>query len=256
MFSITEIGMKLAEARKKKDLTQTELADLLGISFQAVSNWERGNSMPDISRLPEIAELLDLPPDELLGCAKPLSDSICDGTVTEYFEREDADIREAVELAPLMKPSQVDEVARTASDKRPLSEINRLLPFLGQDVRDEMFIKAVESGNTRGAAPIVPFVSTKVINQTAARVVKEKGISGIGFMLPFIGNETLVAIADDEFAKNGLRNLERIAPFLPIRKLQKYAEQAIERDGISAISPIAPFLGADFLSKYVREKYL
>ena len=38
-------------------MTQMELADRMGISFQVVSNWERGNSMPDISKLPELAEI-------------------------------------------------------------------------------------------------------------------------------------------------------------------------------------------------------
>ena len=55
MFDMTKIGEKLSTARRAKDMTQTELADALGISFQAVSNWERGNSMPDIAKLPEIA---------------------------------------------------------------------------------------------------------------------------------------------------------------------------------------------------------
>ncbi|MBN2793929.1 MAG: helix-turn-helix transcriptional regulator [Clostridia bacterium] len=43
------------------------LADELGVSFQAVSNWERGNSMPDISKLPEIAECLNSTIDFILG---------------------------------------------------------------------------------------------------------------------------------------------------------------------------------------------
>lgn len=43
-----KVGRKIVELRKKNNMTQTELADKMNISFQAVSNWERGNSMPDI----------------------------------------------------------------------------------------------------------------------------------------------------------------------------------------------------------------
>ena len=45
MFDTKIIGKKIAALRKAKDMTQMELADKLGISFQAVSNWERGGSL-------------------------------------------------------------------------------------------------------------------------------------------------------------------------------------------------------------------
>lgn len=45
-------------------MTQMELADKLDISFQAVSNWERGNTMPDISKFPELAEIFHISVDE------------------------------------------------------------------------------------------------------------------------------------------------------------------------------------------------
>ena len=51
MFDNVKIGKRIAELRKKRDMTQFEIADRLGISYQAVSNWERGNSMPDTAPL-------------------------------------------------------------------------------------------------------------------------------------------------------------------------------------------------------------
>lgn len=44
MFDTKEIGRKISEFRKIRNMTQMELADRLNISFQAVSNWERGVS--------------------------------------------------------------------------------------------------------------------------------------------------------------------------------------------------------------------
>ena len=44
MFDTNEIGRKISEFRKDSNMTQMELADRLNISFQAVSNWERGVS--------------------------------------------------------------------------------------------------------------------------------------------------------------------------------------------------------------------
>ena len=48
-------------------MTQTDLADAMGVSYQAVSNWERGNSMPDISKIPDLCRILDLNFEEMLG---------------------------------------------------------------------------------------------------------------------------------------------------------------------------------------------
>ena len=70
MFDTRKIGMKIAVLRKAKDMTQLELADKMLVSYQAVSNWERGASMPDIGKLPELAEALGVSVDELLGSGR------------------------------------------------------------------------------------------------------------------------------------------------------------------------------------------
>ena len=60
------IGKKIAQYRKDKGLTQDELAELLGVSAQAVSKWENDLSCPDILLLPKLAELFDTTVDCLL----------------------------------------------------------------------------------------------------------------------------------------------------------------------------------------------
>ncbi len=50
------VGKKLAELRKLKGRTQSNVAEHFNISKQAVSKWENGNSMPDVLLLPELAK--------------------------------------------------------------------------------------------------------------------------------------------------------------------------------------------------------
>lgn len=59
-------GLNLAALRKKRGLSQEELAEKLCLSRQAVSNWERGKSYPDLESLRLIAEALDVPVSGLL----------------------------------------------------------------------------------------------------------------------------------------------------------------------------------------------
>lgn len=58
MLSVLEIGEKIAVARKIKNLSQAQLAELLAVSAQAVGKWERGESMPDIVTFQRLAETL------------------------------------------------------------------------------------------------------------------------------------------------------------------------------------------------------
>ena len=60
-------GKFIADERKKKGYTQTDLADKLGISNRTVSKWETGNGFPDVSLLLPLCEELDISVNELLS---------------------------------------------------------------------------------------------------------------------------------------------------------------------------------------------
>lgn len=61
-----KVGGQIAALRKAKELTQSELGDRIGVSFQAVSKWERGETLPDITLLPDLAKILETTIDNIL----------------------------------------------------------------------------------------------------------------------------------------------------------------------------------------------
>ena len=61
------LGENIKKYRQQKDMTQTQLASVFNVSEQAVSRWENGNTYPDISLLPAIADYFGISIDELMG---------------------------------------------------------------------------------------------------------------------------------------------------------------------------------------------
>ena len=64
------IGQKIKSLRKKADLTQDRLAEMLGVSAQAVSKWEVGSASPDLSLIVPLCRVFGVTADELLGIAE------------------------------------------------------------------------------------------------------------------------------------------------------------------------------------------
>lgn len=61
------IGTRIKQLRQEQNITQEQLADALGITSRAVSQWECGRTAPDISQLPALANFFDVTTDSLLG---------------------------------------------------------------------------------------------------------------------------------------------------------------------------------------------
>lgn len=61
------IGTTIKRLRREKDITQEQLAEYLGITSRAISQWERDRTAPDISQLPALCHIFDVSSDVLLG---------------------------------------------------------------------------------------------------------------------------------------------------------------------------------------------
>ena len=87
MFDINILGTRIKELRKQRGLTQNAFAEELHVSFQAVSNWERGIAPPELENLIHIAAYFGVLVDDLL---RPRSDDLFlgidgGGTKTEFL---------------------------------------------------------------------------------------------------------------------------------------------------------------------------
>ncbi len=79
------LGDNIRRLRRARDLTQEQLADRLGVTYQSVSRWENSTAYPDIELLPAISDVFSVSVDELLGVpeterekqAQALCDEFC-----------------------------------------------------------------------------------------------------------------------------------------------------------------------------------
>ena len=83
-----KIGKFIARMRKEKNMTQEDLARILGVTNKTISRWENGNYMPDLSLLKPLSEVLDISLNELLSGEKDISVQKANeniSNITNYF---------------------------------------------------------------------------------------------------------------------------------------------------------------------------
>lgn len=193
MFNMESIGRRIAELRKKANMTQMELADHMGITFQSISNWERGNTMPDISKLPELAELFDVTIDELLGKESKLIKNIIEDKEDGHAADEEISVSELVEAAPILKPETLDEI---------IEKNNLIEKAIDADKKKDSMKYDVTA-----IRELLPFLSSDMINRYADKFLDE-GID-ISELLQFMSKAAV-----DEIAKEEYRKGKSIKPYL------------------------------------------
>ena len=255
-FDMSRIGGTIARLRRERNMTQMQLADELDVSFQAVSNWERGRSMPDISKLPELAELFSVTIDELLNGRSVLIEKAAYGKLDEHLDELDKagksiSVEEAADAAPILQPKQLDKITDrimepvAKGDDDNLPDMKELLPFVSQEKADLLFRLQMEK-DPDGLNEYAPFVSDELIGDAAVKL-EERGRSIEG-LLPFMSDRHIIEVARIRSARG--ESIESLLPFLPDEEINKTALE-MERDGRS-IGGMLPLVETDTLAEIAR----
>ncbi len=194
MFDTKIIGKKIAALRKAKDMTQMELADQMFVSYQAVSNWERGNTMPDISKLMELSQILGVNVEELLGSEKETT------IVSKIIDQsDDLNLEEVAEVVELMKPSQVEEAGKGIRRGISAGDTDRIgasseFETAGANDRQDQDQRSVS------AYSLAPFLES---SQLASMIDRQHGMTGsfdkLIALAPFLDEDDLSSFAERLF---------------------------------------------------------
>lgn len=219
-FDMKRIGKNIASLRRDHNMTQMQLADEVGVSFQAVSNWERGNSMPDISKLPQLSELFSVSIDELLGDSSPLVEKAAEGKLEEHLKALEEKgiyitVQEAAEVGPILLPEQMDIVIDQVMHRSDLDELDEDDDDEDEgdhDDDDEEDFDDLddedEDDNASREKPfrlrdLLPFMSTEKVDQLLRQKVQAR--ESLRDFLPFASEGAI-----DELAKARLEAGESI----------------------------------------------
>lgn len=285
MFNMDSIGKKISSARRARNMTQMDLADRLHISFQAISNWERGQSMPDIAKLPELSKQLDISIDELLGNASPLIHGLTSDAPDEYLKTAPITPEEVIEAAPILKPSQFKEAFQNSQPPIDLAEIDALFPYLDDDTLDQLAQRVYASDGIAGIVPLVTYLSDDTIGALAMDAIRQADISTVDPIAPFLSEQLLHRLVRECYLDANppralsellplLPHLEEddidalaqmyyaageidsVSPFLPHMSeaaLDQLAADCLLNHGVQTASPFFPFVSEGFLKSYLQK---
>jgi transcriptional regulator with XRE-family HTH domain len=85
---VNKVGKNIKSLRKKQNLTQVQLSELINVSSQVVSNWERGYSILSSDDLAKLIEVFGVPADKILGTDYLLIEGKIKGSSVEETEME------------------------------------------------------------------------------------------------------------------------------------------------------------------------
>jgi transcriptional regulator with XRE-family HTH domain len=243
MLEMKTVGKNIKKARTEKNMTQLELADILGVSYQAVSNWERGNTMPDIAKLPLLSKTLDVEISTLLGEEKSAK------AITKVIEDSEAlDSDELMDVAPILPPAELNKALKktSANESLGVKTIVGLAPFLDDELLDDI-VNKMDVTNAKDILPLAPYLSNKSLIAITNKI-DTTNIHDLIPLAPFLPNEALDEIVS-KIDSSDLSGIQALAPFLSNTALDTIVDKAIETDNVSALTKTACFLGHKSLKK-------
>ena len=256
MFDVRRVSQQIRDARISKNMTQSNLADELGVSYQAVSNWERGNTLPDISKYEDLCRILDLKLEDLLGGG---SDTSAVSKFIDHRKGENSDpmtVEEIQSVADLLTPEDLKETVNEYLDELSfdIKDISRLAPFLDTETLDGL-VKNIIPDDLQAIVELAPFLSQDALVSLADRIssTKKLEMSWLVKIMPFLKKDSADKVVE-YLEPEEIKDMAKIAPFLRKSTIKRLLDR-LEDDNIKfkTLVKVAPFLGREELGEVLED---
>lgn len=190
MFDSKKFGAYLSRLRINADMTQSELADRLNLTRQAISKYEVGDSFPDISTILSISKIFNVTTDELIQSGEPTTG---EADIFQRVANSDStasckNVSDVLNLAPLLKPSALEKLADGLSKQGiDISHVVALAEYMNNESVLKMLENATfDSINDELLEKLIPFLDDKSKNIIFQKILEgELDYHMIKIILPY-----------------------------------------------------------------------
>jgi len=170
--NIGNIGTFLRQARKEKGLTQGNVADALGVSAQAVSKWERGENLPDVTYFPDLAKLYDCGVEQILQAGRDEPErqfdnllkrvqSQMDDVLNSLFD-DDGDYEYALdELLPYTNAVQRRKIAFKILEREEYGNLELMTAYMSSELKSDLLGQLLAISEYEAIEDIMPTLTRK-----------------------------------------------------------------------------------------------
>ena len=162
MFDMKKFADYITDRRRKLGFTQEQLSDLVGVTHQAVSKWERGEAMPEISKLSSLAKALGVQTDEIIA--------------NMYTENETTTTKTETQTG------KADAEYFALADKSSVGDVYYLAPDLSKEVLREAISTIIATKGPRAASMLLPFADEEYLATIAAPMLQKGDFSLVGYL--------------------------------------------------------------------------
>ena len=208
-----KIGEKIKVLRKQHDVTQEKLAAYLNISYQAVSKWENGTALPDISLIPAISNFFGVSADYLLGIQIDKTNEDIEKTLIKANELNHAGKR--LDSITLLE----DKLKLYPNNHSLLAEWieSKCLTFSPDDEQEKWLNEIIEKCNL-------------ILSDCSIDEIRYKTKTNMVFAYSFCGKKDIAEKLCYEFPENPYSKVEMMSMIAHPKERANYKKKRICRD--------------------------
>lgn len=226
MFDTSKTAQKIKEARIARNMTQMNLADAMEVSYQAVSNWERGNSMPDIAKLGQLCEILQIRLDQLLGTEEEAN------TIAKVIHRDEdgtaaVTMEEIKNIVPLLPPEEVKRlVSENLQENSKQDEIRREYDSTEEPEQEKHGVRDKRKMDSSTLIELAPYLEEDDLGEILQDFEVEMDIKTAMKLAPFLGEKCLEELLSRCKGDIYLEHVRKLAPFVSSNCLKELVRKA------------------------------
>ena len=249
MFDTMKVAKRIREARIARNMTQTNLADAMGVSYQAVSNWERGNSMPDISKLEDLCGVLQISVEQLLGMESREA-----AAVAKVLKEETVTVEELAEIAPMLPPdtikAQAEKTAGEPGRKYNIAALTEIAPYLDDEFLEEL-VESVEVESLEELEPLATYLDEDVLDRLV-RKAPRSDVRGIAALAAYLDEDTLNWLVLERDTELDRQLLKELGPYLEEDTLDALADRQIAKGDVKCLAGLYCYMDEETVRKIAK----